>query len=148
MNSTAHTNSGIAVADRPPTEMTRSRAVPSCSAAITPPKIASGTTMTKASSASLAEATSGLKMTSLTGRSPWTDVPRSPVTKLEIQSQYCVISGRSVPSLLVERVDRPLIGERTEHAPPHVARQHLGGEEDDDAQHEQRDQAERDAFQR
>ena len=54
--------------------------------------------MTKASSASLAEATSGLKRTSPTGRLPWTDVPRSPVTKLEIQSQYCVISGRSVPS--------------------------------------------------
>ena len=34
------TNSGIAVADRPPTEMTRSAGLPACSAANTPPRIA------------------------------------------------------------------------------------------------------------
>ena len=65
---------------------------------MTPPKIASGTTMMNASSASLAEATSASPRTSDTGGRWPTDSPRSPVRKLVIQSQYCTISGRSVPS--------------------------------------------------
>ena len=68
MKITAHTNSGMAVADSPPTEIRRSRMLPSFVAADTPPKIASGTTMMKASSASLAEATSGSTRTSDTAR--------------------------------------------------------------------------------
>src|SRR5215207_1203355 len=97
MKITAHTNSGIAVAERPPTEMMRSRALPSCMAAYTPPAIASGTTMMKASSASLPEATSGSISTSDTSRFR-IDSPRSPVKTPEIQSQYCTTSERSVPS--------------------------------------------------
>jgi hypothetical protein len=97
MKRTAQTNSGMAVADRPPTEIRRSRKLPSFIAARTPPVIASGTTMTNASSASLADATIGSASTSDTGRL-LTDSPRSPVTKLVIQSQYWTISGRSVPS--------------------------------------------------
>src|SRR5918998_3745582 len=97
MKNTAQTNSGIAVAESPPTEIRRSRKLPSWIAAVTPPAIASGTTITNASSASLPEATSGSNRTSDTGRF-WTDSPRSPVTKFENQSQYWVSSGSLAPS--------------------------------------------------
>ena len=67
INRTAHTKSGTAVAERPPIETNRSRRLPSLRAAHTPPKMASGTTMMKASSASLAEFTSAGPITSSTG---------------------------------------------------------------------------------
>jgi hypothetical protein len=75
---TAHTKSGTAVADRPPTVMIRSRTLPSCSAATTPPKIESGTTMMNASSASFAEWPSAGQSTSEMGWRVDTDVPMSP----------------------------------------------------------------------
>ena len=68
MRSTAQTNSGTTVAERPPTEMKRSRKRPSFNAATTPPRIASGTTRRKASKASLAEFWSAGHTMSLTGR--------------------------------------------------------------------------------
>ena len=49
------TNSGIALNDRPMTEMIRSVGLSYLSAAITPPRILSGTTITNATSASLSE---------------------------------------------------------------------------------------------
>ena len=47
---------------------------------------------------------------------------------------------------LVQRIDGPLVGERPEDAAPDVARQHLRPDEHDQAQQEQRDQAEQDAL--
>ena len=74
---TAHTKSGTAVADRPPTVMIRSRVLPSCSAATTPPKIDSGTTMMNASSASFAECPRAGQSTSEMGWRVETDNPMS-----------------------------------------------------------------------
>jgi hypothetical protein len=47
---------------------------------------------------------------------------------------------------VIHRVDRRLVGERAEHPAPDVAWKHLRGQEDDDAEHKQRHQAEREAF--
>ena len=98
ISTTAQTNSGIAVADNPPTVMNRSRNLPSWRAANTPPRIASGTTMMNASTASLAEFLIAGPITSPTGRRNACDSPKSPVRTPPIQSRYCVTSGRSVPS--------------------------------------------------
>ena len=98
MRKTAHTKSGTAVAERPPREMNRSRKLPSLSAAHTPPAMAIGTTMMKASSASLADLTSAGPITSPTGRRKASDSPISPVNTPLIQSQYCTRTERSVPS--------------------------------------------------
>ena len=56
------TNSGTVDSDSPVTEMTRSVPRPACSAAITPPRMPSGTTITKASAASLTELISAARM--------------------------------------------------------------------------------------
>ena len=42
--------------------------------------------------------------------------------------------------LVIERVDRPLVGERAEHGAPDIARQQLAAGEHDDAEQPQRDQ--------
>ena len=96
--STAHTKSGTAVADSPPTVITRSRVLPSFSAAITPPRIDSGTTMRNASTASLIECPSAGQSTSEMGWRVDTDRPMSPETYPFICLKYCVMTGLSVPS--------------------------------------------------
>src|SRR3954451_15721935 len=96
---TAQTNSGMAVADRPPTEMMRSLGRPSCSEANTPPRIASGTTMMNASTASLAEWASAGQMMLDTDWPMATEVPMSPCRRPVIQSQYWAKTDWSVPSL-------------------------------------------------
>ena len=55
MSTIPDTNSGTVVSESPVTEMTRSTGRPACSAAITPPMMPSGTTMTNASAASFSE---------------------------------------------------------------------------------------------
>ncbi len=146
MKSTAQTNSGIAVADRPPTEIRRSRKLPSFIAATTPPTIASGTTMMKASSASLPEATIASTMMSDTGRF-WRG-RLAEIAGHEARDPVPVLRDQRLvgAQLLAQRVDRGLVGERAQDAPRDVARQHLGGQEDHDAQQQQRDQAESDAL--
>ena len=144
ISTTAHTKSGTAVADSPPREMTRSRAVPSFSAAYTPPTMASGTTMTNASSASLAELTMRVA----------DDVGDRPLLHRRLAEVAGEDAGDPVPvlheevavraELVVQRVDRLLVGERAEDVAGDVAGQHLGGDEDDDAEDEQRDEAEQD----
>ena len=71
MSTIPDTNSGTVVADRPTTEMTRSGARPKFSAATTPPKMPSGTTITKASAPSLSEFTRALTTNGSTGVRNW-----------------------------------------------------------------------------
>ena len=61
------TNSGTTVTESPVRVMTRSSQRPTFSAATTPPAIASGTTMTKATAASLRELISAVAMKGATG---------------------------------------------------------------------------------
>ena len=55
MSTIPETNSGTVDSDRPATLMLRSTALPRFSAARTPPRMLSGTTITKATAASLSE---------------------------------------------------------------------------------------------
>ena len=81
------TASGITLADRPNTVIVRSLSVPVRSAASTPPRIPSGTTITSARSASFNERTSASQTKSPTGVEYWYEVPRSPVTTPPAQSR-------------------------------------------------------------
>ena len=92
------TNSGTVAADSPSTEMIRSVARPYLSAASTPPRIPSGTTITKASAASLTEFTSAAWTYGSTADRYWYDWPMLPCSRPVIQVQYWVSSGRSTPS--------------------------------------------------
>ena len=92
------TNSGMAVADRPPTEMIRSTGFPACSAANTPPRMPSGTRMTNARNASLSDWAMAVAIMSPTGRLKANEVPRSPCRTSPIQVVYCVSSGSLAPS--------------------------------------------------
>ena len=87
-----------------------------------------------------------MKTAGRTGTPSSSDVPKSPWTKFEIQSQYCVRIGWSVPSLWFSACDRRLRRERPEDVPPDVARQQLGREEHDHAQQQQRDERETEAL--
>ena len=71
MTTMPDTNSGTVVADSPATEMIRSGARPAFSAAMTPPAMPSGTTITNASAASLSELTSADWMNGQTGVRNW-----------------------------------------------------------------------------
>jgi hypothetical protein len=62
MSTIPDTNSGTVASESPVTEMMRSTARPAFSAAITPPRMPRGTTMTNASSASLTELISAAPM--------------------------------------------------------------------------------------
>jgi hypothetical protein len=67
----------------------------------------------------------------------------SPWTKPEIQSQY----ERLVDAeLMVELLDGALVGQRPEDRPAGIAREHLPGEEHDQAQDPERDQGEAQAL--
>ena len=84
--------------DSPSTVMMRSGALPTWSAARTPPRMLSGTMSTNATMASSSDFPIAAEMNGSTGARNWYDVPMSPWTKPEIQSQYWVRSGRSTPS--------------------------------------------------
>src|SRR5690348_17018367 len=71
MTTMPDTNSGTVVADRPATEMTRSGARPTFSAAMTPPAMPSGTTTMNASAPSLIELNSADWMNGQTGVRNW-----------------------------------------------------------------------------
>ncbi len=72
------TNSGMTVADSPPTVIIRSVSLPLRSAAMIPPNTPSGTTITKATTASLAEFRRALPRSSETGRENEIESPKSP----------------------------------------------------------------------
>src|SRR6185312_11538478 len=98
MTTMPDTNSGTVVAESPATEMTRSAPRPTLSAAMTPPAMPSGTTITNASAASLIELNSADWMNGQTGARYWYDSPKLPCTIPLIHVQYWVTSGRSTPS--------------------------------------------------
>ena len=64
--------------------------------------------------------------------SPWAK-RANPVAILDQQ-------GTIGPHLVIERIDRPLVGKRAEHGAPDIARQHLAAGEHDDAEQPQRDE--------
>ena len=112
------------------------------SAATTPPRIASGTTMMKASAASLSELTSASPTRSLDRDAVGErlaqvalEEARDPVPVLREQ-------GLVGAELRVEGVDRRLVGERAEDPAGDVAGQDLRADEDDHAQQEERDDRE------
>ncbi len=93
MNTIAVTNSGIAVNETPVIVITRSVRLPRRSPAIVPPMMLSGTTITKATAASLSELVNDGPRRLETATLYWSEVPRSPWTKWLIQSQYWVSEG-------------------------------------------------------
>lgn len=71
MSTLPETNSGTVDSDRPVALMSRSVARPRCRAAVTPPAMLSGTTMTKATAASLSERPIAGTRKELTGPRYW-----------------------------------------------------------------------------
>ena len=64
----------------------------------------------------------------------------SPWTKFQIQ---LAVLGQQRPvgaELVVERIDRALVGKRPEHGAPDIAGQHLAAQKHHDAEQKQRDQ--------
>ena len=134
--STAHTNSGIAVAERPPTEISAVARLPSLQrgdhAAEDPERHDEHERQTGELGGVQQR---GPDDRPQTGRFVETEAPRGRRSRsLRASRSSCTTSGPVGPQLLVERVDGRLVGERPEDAPRDVARQHLGGDEDDDAQ--------------
>ena len=149
------TNSGMAVADRPPMEMTRSSGFPTCRAAITPPRMPSGTRMTNAIRASLNDWVMAVASMSPTGRLKANEVPRSPCRTSPIQFVYWVRSGSLAPSSSLRAltassdaygpsIDRPGLPGRNMRPDEDQDRQHPEGDESeceaagDEAEHEMR----------
>ena len=141
------TKSGIAASEMPDD---RDRLVGqpcrSGAPAITPPRIESGTQMTKATNASFNELGSAGPSRSQAGTCFVSDIPRSPWRSPPAQSMYWTTSEPVRAELLVERVDRLLRRERPEHGTADVAREDRRDGEDDHAEQEQRDQREADAL--
>ena len=71
MSTIPDTNSGTVEADRPRMVMMRSGARPTFSAATTPPRMLSGTTIRNATAASLSECRRALVMNGSTGARNW-----------------------------------------------------------------------------
>ena len=113
MKITAHTNSGIAVADSPPTEIRRSRTLPSWMRRDHAAEDGERHDDDEGQQRELAPRPRARRRGPPTrgGRCAG-DSPRSPVRKLAIQSQYCDDQRAVGAQLLVERVDRRLVGER------------------------------------
>jgi hypothetical protein len=88
MSTMPETNSGTVDSDRPATLIVRSTALPRERAARTPPTMASGTTITKATAASLSECSSAGTRNVLTGARNWYEVPRLPCMAPDAQLQY------------------------------------------------------------
>ena len=106
-----------------------------------------GTTITKATAASLSERPrdgpkEGADRRLVLVGGPESALQRYPSTQL----QYCAMSGRSTPSLWSSSGHRLLGGERPENRPSRVARQHLAGEEDDQAQEHESHQRQADSL--
>ena len=125
--------------------MIRSISLPRRRAATTPPKMDSGTTMTKASAASLAELTRARSTSSLTGSAKEIDKPRSPGGRtrdpVPVLDEHRTIGAQ--PG--VERVDRFLGSKRTQDPAPDIAREQLRADEDQNAQEGERDQRQAEA---
>ncbi len=78
--------------------MIRSVGLPNFSAATTPPKIASGTTITNASAANFNELTSAAPRIGPAADWYWVEVPKLPCRMWPSQVMYCCVIGLSVPS--------------------------------------------------
>ena len=138
------TNSGTVESERLVVLMMRSTARPRFRAATTPPRIESGTTITKATAASLSERRTAGKRNELTGALYWYEVPSLPWNMPEIQLQYWTTSGRSTPSLWSSSFTACSEARLPEDRPSRVAGQHLSGEEDDHAQEHEGEQGQAD----
>ena len=148
MKITAQTNSGIAVADRPPTEMSavarRALVHGGEDAAEDRERHDDDERQQRQLGRGHQRVEHDVRHRPVHGTTEVAEVAGDEARRSS--PRYCTISGRSVPSCWLSCVDRGLVGERAEDAPPHVAGQHLRGEEDEDAEQQQRDQAESEAL--
>ena len=132
------TNSGTLDRESPVTEMTRSAVRPSRSAAITPPTMPSGTTMTNASTASLIELISAARTNGPTALRYVYEVPKfpcnSPPSQLQVPGQQRLVHAE----LVVEGLHRAIGGERPEDGAAGITGEDLTREEYDQAEEKQR----------
>ena len=147
MRTTPDTNSGTVDSERLVVLMTRSTTRPRLRAATTPPRMPRGTTMTKANGRKLErtpesreEEGAHRRLELVGGAEIAPHDPGDPAPVLDDE-------GAVDAELVVQHVHCLLRGEGPENRPSCVARQHLTGEEDDQAQQHEREQRQADTLQ-